>query len=231
MTATIVQSSQPSSAVTVQVDGTPLDGGHDSFHDALFRGAFSPLEDIDDHSRRIVLDPPVRVNYGSHHDLDQRKVNFMHFATIPPPSPPGHDDQHQQGQQERHQLQVRFDLTVQRLFQFQEYPGTLQRHDVRPGNKFRLRISRLDRPVPWWTFGDLQGDLKEKKFVGAWTSPNEDGRYDDFEGVVDDGQKPDRDDLIRHGWVFSEPVEDLRLFTDHQKEDDGDDGVIIEFVE
>lgn len=93
--------------VTLEVSGNPLDGVHDSLHDALFRGAFS-LADTTDKSRRIILSPPVRVNYGSRREQDPRKFGFNHFATIPA-----------RGQGE---LVVRYDLTIERIFFCQDYP-------------------------------------------------------------------------------------------------------------
>jgi len=206
VTARIIESVDSSSPITLQVDGNPLDGGHDSFHDAPFRGALSTLEDITDKSRRIILNPPVRVNYGSNHDKDLRKVTFMHFATIPAKG---------QGV-----LMVKYNLTLERLFKFQDYPGTLKREDVKPGDKFQLRMSNVNM-IGWWAFGDLQGDLKEKKFVGDWETPNADGKFD----TLVEGEKSNVEMMKQDGWVFSEKRQDLNMTTDT------DEGVVIEFVE
>ncbi len=130
----------------------------------------------------------------------------MHFATIPAKG---------QGV-----LMVKYNLTLERLFKFQDYPGTLKREDVKPGDKFQLRMSNVNM-IGWWAFGDLQGDLKEKKFVGDWETPNADGKFD----TLVEGEKSNVEMMKQDGWVFSEKRQDLNMTTDT------DEGVVIEFVE
>lgn len=165
------------------------------------------LSDVTDESRRIMLSAPVRVNYGSTRDNDLRKISFMHFSTIPA-----------EGQGE---LTVKYDLTPERLFQYEQYPSAVEREHVKPGQKFRLRMWNLNK-VAWCTFGDLDGDLRDKKFVWNWEPPNTEDWFDDF---LVDGRKPDVETLNRDGWVFSQAPEDLKVTADT------DEGVVLEFIE
>ena len=206
MTARITDSIDTALPVTLQVDGTPLDGNHGSFHDALFRGALS-LADATDESRRILLSPPVRVNYDNQGSHDLRDALFAHFTTVPA-----------KGCGER---VVRHDLTPERLFYCDRYSIGLKRADVKPGDKFRLRMRKLGR-VRWWTFGDLEASLKESKFVGEWESADAEGQFEGFEA---DGEKLDAETMRRKGWVFSEKSEDLSIGAE------SDEGGVVEFVE
>lgn len=85
----------------------------------------------------------------------------MHFETIPPSgSLP---------------LVIKHDLPLSRIFKNSSGPKTSQ--EVQPGETFRVRMDpkRLFW-TGWWTFGDLEQELKEKKFA-EWERPREDGGY------------------------------------------------------
>lgn len=207
VTARIAESERPHSAITINVDKTPLDGGHNGHHDALFRSAFS-LRDVADESRRIMLSPPVRVNYGSSRDNNIRKIPFMHFHSIPAKG---------QGK-----LTVKHDLTLERLFLYEHYPSAVKREEVKPGDKFRLQMQNPEW-VQWWAFGDLDGDLRDKKFIWNWEPPET--MEDWLRYVLVDGQTPDVEMLKRDGWVFSQPRMDLKFSVE------SDEGVVLEFTE
>lgn len=184
----------------------PLDHGS-GLANAFFRGGFSSLVDVADETRLIKLKPPVRVNYGSTNERDQRKIGFIHFVTVPA----------------SRELVIKHGLTAERLFKAHNDHGssTLGPDDVKPGDRFTIRMQHV--LTRWWHFGSLDGELKDKKFVGSFEEPNEHGKYEYFDDI--DGQKPNRDTLKRHGWVFTEKPENLKMTTK-----DGQDGVVIEFV-
>lgn len=97
----------------------------------------------------------------------------------------------------------------------------MKRADVKAGDRFRLQMHSLDG-VKWWAFGDLEGDLREKKFVHAAEEPDGEGRFENFDV---DGEKPDRKMMEGDGWVFSEESSDLKMSAE------GDGDAIVEFVE
>jgi hypothetical protein len=206
--ARIISSSKPRLGITLQADGTPLDNGS-GLANAYYRGGFSSLVDITNDSRTITLHPPVRVNYGSSDEQDLRKIGRFDFVTIPASE----------------ELIAKHELTAERMFQAHNDHGssTLGPDDVKPGDKFRISLN-IRQGFTWWHFGSLDDDLKDKKFIGLWEEPEEDGRYKDFDDI--DGQKPDAEDLERHGWVFSEKLDDLKMTAE-----DGKESVVIEFVE
>ena len=74
----------------------------------------------------------------------------------------------------------------------------------------------------WWAFGDMNGDLKEKKFT-KWESPDEDG---EISNLMPGEERPDVEQMVKEGWVFSQRFDYLEITQD----DTGDD-IIIEFVE
>lgn len=119
---------------------------------------------------------------------------------------------------------IKQELTAERMFKAHNDHGssTLGPNDVEPGDKFAIQMPNVD--ARWWHFGSLDGELKEKKCVGSFEEPNEDGKYEYFDDI--DGQKPDRHTLERHGWIFTEKPENLRMTTK-----DGEDSVVLEFVE
>lgn len=149
--ARIVSSSKPESAVTLQKDYTPLDHGT-GLANAFYRGGFSRFVNIKDETRSISLRSPVRVNYGSQRQNDLRKIGFMGFATVPAAEG----------------LAVKHRITAEKMWNVNNYYGSysLGRKDIKPGDKFRIRIHH-NRDVRWWHFGSLDGDLKDKKFIGA----------------------------------------------------------------
>lgn len=208
MTARIISLSEPQSAITLQTDGTPLDHGS-GLANAFFRGGFSSLTDINDETCFITLKPPVRVNYGSSRERDERKVGYMHFVTL----------------FASEELVVKHAITAKRMFKaHNEHSSSyLGPDDVKPGDRYKVCLQNLEY-VKWWHFGSLDGELKDKKFIGSFEEPNSEGKYEYFDDI--EGKKPDAEALIEHGWVFSEKLDNLKMTAK-----DGEESVIIEFVE
>lgn len=207
VTARIVSSGIPQSAITLQADRTPLDHGS-GFANALFRGGLNYWVNVTDKSRVISLKPSVRVNYGRSSENDQRKIGFLQFVTVPVSEA----------------FVVSHEITAERMFRAHNHhaSSSLGPKDVKPGDRFRLRMTNLDS-VGWWHPGSLDGELKDKKFVGSFEEPNGDGKYEHFDDI--EGQKPDAETLKRHGWIFSEGLDQLKVTAEEGKE-----SVVIQFV-
>jgi hypothetical protein len=199
--ARIVSSSKPELAVTLQTDYTPLDHGT-GLANAFFRGGFSEFVDITDEIRSISLRKHVRVNYGSPRENDIRKIGFMGFETVP-------------GTEE---LAVKHRITAEKMWDVYNYYGaySLGPKDVKPGDKFRIHIKH-DRDVQWWHFGSLDGDLKDKKFVGSWVELQHVRKYLEHN---------DQEEVDENEWICTEKRENLKMTAE-----EGNDGVVIEFVE
>lgn len=205
-TARIISSTDESSGITLCTDGSPLDNGNHSRHDGLFRGAFLPLESLDTPKRSIRLAFAGSPNYGRGPDnANLRDRATTRFETIPPIG--------------EGVLTLTHPLTLERMFR-QEH--TLKVEDIKPGEKFRARLSpqRLNF-ITWWAFGELEGDLRAKKFA-RWQLPDKDGNLDDlFPGE----EEPDIARMEHEGWVFSQRRENLTVIGKPT------DGTVFEFVE
>lgn len=204
-TARIVSSSEQSFAVTLCTDNSVLDNGQHTRHNGLFKGAFYPLQSLSDAQRKIRLAFAGSPNYGSGpDDPNLRERPWQHFDTIPA-----------QGQGE---LTINDDLALERMF---KHEHKLKPADIKPGEKFRvLMTSRRLNSISWWAFGDLAGDLKDKKF-SRWWLPDENG---EIENLMQGEEYPDTDQMQKDGWVFSERPEGLTVTGNLE------DGAVFEFV-
>ena len=182
-----------------------LNNGQHVRHDGLFKGALRALQSTTDPNRKIMIAFCGYPNYASVPDIPNlRKRPWMRFETVPPA--------------EQGALIIKHDLSLDRIFSFSH---DLKAADVQPGEKFRIYMNpKRAFQSPWWAFGDMDGDLKDKKFA-KWTLPDENGRISNlFPGE----ERPDIMQMEEDGWVFSRN-EDLE-FT----EDDAGHELIIEFV-
>ncbi|KAI4208919.1 MAG: hypothetical protein LQ351_008092 [Letrouitia transgressa] len=205
--ARIISSSNPSSAITLCTDGSVLDNGQHTRHDGLFWGAISPLQSTLDPSRTISLHFFGWPNYGSYDaSPNLRERPWTRFETVPPPG--------------KGELVIKHELSLERIFR---YCHKLKAADVHPGEEFCVRINpkRLNGTGGWWTFGDLSGDLAEKKFA-RWELPNETG---EIGNLMPGEQFPDVGQMGNDGWVLSEMFDSLEI-----TEDLPQDEVTIKFV-
>lgn len=93
-------------------------------------------------------------------------------------------------------LIIKHDISLDRLL---ENPHNLKAADVQPGEKFRLNINPMRGfRSGWWAFGDMDTDLKEKKFA-KWSLPDEDG---DLSSLMPGEERPDIEQMEKDGWLF-----------------------------
>ncbi|KAI3395314.1 hypothetical protein diail_1470 [Diaporthe ilicicola] len=147
--------------------------------DMFARGAFAPLTGIDDpEGRKIHLGGHLRINERMRTDVPDLRERGIQFATIPGDSSEASFTHH---------------LGWDRIFKYADKPGSIHSKDeLVPGDKFRVGVNKKFLKVLWWCFGDLNGDLRDKKFH-PW--------------LLDSCQESDRpsDDFLRDGgWVLGE---------------------------
>lgn len=179
LTVRIAASSQPHRPITICTYGTVLDQRPGSF-DIMALGAFSPLQCTSDPKKAISLGL-WRVNERHKSpSLDLREHDWLQFLTIPAEG----------------SVQITHPLPLSRMFKFEK---TLKPEDLRPGEQYRLRMYNGYVGTMWWCWGDLEGDLKEKKFSEwrhGWDGWNM--------GTV---EKPEPDVVEKEGWVLGgDPV-------------------------
>jgi len=118
-------SSNPSSPVTIYTNRSVLDNGNHTQHDALYRGAFQPLQSVSNPQRQIPLARGASPNYGSSSNSPNlRERSSIRFETVPAIG--------------GGELEIRHDLPVKRVF---EYAGGIKPTDVQLGEKFRVRMN------------------------------------------------------------------------------------------
>lgn len=213
VTARVIDSSVPKSAITLCTDGSVLDNGQHERQDGLFRGAFLALQSITDPQRTISLSFLGTPNYGSQPNAnpDMRKQPWRHFDTVPAA---GEGD-----------LVIKHDVSLERLFQYSRRPKIT---DIQLGEKYRIKLNPKRLFVDgWWTFGALDDDegdigLVRKKFA-RWLLPDADG---DIANMTPGEVRPNVEQMKREGWVFSNQYDDLEV-----TEAGTGEGIVIEFTE
>lgn len=106
---------------------------------------------------------------------------------------------------------VAHDLPLSRIFQFE---SDVKKEDVKPGEEYSIGLNEGYVGTMWWCWGDLEGDLKEKRF-SEWRKG--------WEGYNLGGvEKPGKDE---EGCVVGENPEELWV------ENRTDGRVLIAFVE
>lgn len=162
------------------------------FFDVFARGLFTSFNSVEDpEGRSIWLNPCVRVKEGldtNEPDLRKRGVNFFTIR--------GDSSQ---------EVVVNHHLTWDRLFRHSDRgtPGLdniTQKNQLKLGERFEIGVNERRRvSVLWWCFGDLNTDLKDKRFH-SWIMDN-----------YGDGHPPDEDILRNGNWVLGEDPEKSSL--------------------
>lgn len=180
----IVESTRPGVPITIMLARSIFDvmepgQGFDMFA----RGAFTALKGVDGaEGRIIVLASGFRINERLKTDELYLRESGTQFATIPGDSS---------------EITITHHLTWDRIFKYADRVsgsgGRVRTKDeLVPGEKYRIGAARKRLYVTWWCFGDLNGDLRDKK-VHPW--------------LLNSCQERDRpsDDFLRDGgWVLGE---------------------------
>ncbi|RMZ85290.1 hypothetical protein DV738_g356, partial [Chaetothyriales sp. CBS 135597] len=194
----IVDSKHPQEPITILIYRSVFEVFGDMGMDMFARGAFGYLAALDDKDQptgKIISPGFFRVNEIMNDDSLNLRECGLKFLTIPG---------------DGSEVTVTHKLTWERIFKYEE---ELTKDDLRPGERFRIGVNKRYMGTSWWCLGDLEGNLKDKKFH-PWTT--------DFYG----DQRPD-DDFVREGnWVLGRDPDAL-----HWKIDESERTAIFEIVE
>ncbi|KAI4189809.1 MAG: hypothetical protein LQ346_005057 [Caloplaca aetnensis] len=168
-------SSQPGRPVTICTQGTvfaPADEGGGL--DTLALGTVGPLFSNSDAQKKISLG-----HFKPHHaraerppSADLKERDWLNFLTIPADGV----------------VQVRHDLPLSRMFRYED---SLTKDDLKAGDTYHFGINSGYLGTTWWCWGDLEGDLKDKK-LSAWQ-----------EGInFEKAEKPTPEQIEKEGWVL-----------------------------
>lgn len=178
----IAKSTRPDTPITILVFRNVFEVSDGIGLDMFARGAFTPLKAVDNpEQRKIFLGGHLRVNEGMASDALDLRDRGLTFLTVPADGT----------------VTITHRLDWGRLFKYADRGSVAGREDLRPGEKFRLGLNAKYLTTSWWCFGDLNDDLKAKKFH-AW--------------MIDDGRVETRpsDEFLREGnWVLGEESQEL----------------------
>ena len=171
----IEHSTQPDRAITISTKGTVFEPSNpDAGIDTVALNTFSALTSTSDPNRYIRLGnlKPHYARSSKTESLDLKERKGVRLLTIPANG----------------EVQVRHNMPITRIL---EMDGRWSADDLKPGESFRFCINSDYLGCTWWCWGDLDGDLKDKR-LSAW----KDGL--NFSGA----EKPTRQQVEEEGWVL-----------------------------
>lgn len=204
----IEASAQPSRPITIATSDTVLDPA------TLSQGSMGALQSTSDPSRKISLGnlrPHIR--HPDPPPVDMRQRPWLQFITIPAADADADADP---------VLVISHDLPLSRIFKFE---SDLRKEDIKPGEEYSIGLDPAYVGTMWWCWGDLNGDLKDRKFSEwrkGWEGWN-------FGGGV---EKPEKELVEKEEWVVGEDPE--QLWVEDRTAGAGDDNtgrVVFKFVE
>ncbi|KAL8936590.1 MAG: hypothetical protein Q9216_004851 [Gyalolechia sp. 2 TL-2023] len=175
LTLRIERSTQPDRAITICTHGTVFAESDGQGLDMLAVGTFGPLTSTSDPSKTINLGQwkPHHLQHGREpQSPNLRERDGLEFLTIPANG----------------QVEVRHDMSIDRMF---EHESDRRREDLKPGETYRFRVSSGYLGTKWWCWGDLEGELKDKK-LSAWQEGINFGK----------AEKPSPEQIEEEGWVL-----------------------------
>ena len=149
--------------------------------DTLALGTVGPLISNSDPQKQISLGhfKPHHARAAGPPSANLKERDWLDFLTIPAEGA----------------VQVRHDLPISRMF---EYEDRLTKDDMKVGDTYHFGIHTGYLGTTWWCWGDLDGDLKEKK-LSAWQ-----------EGInFEKAEKPTPEQVEKEGWVLGENPAEL----------------------
>ncbi|KAL9003572.1 MAG: hypothetical protein Q9188_003572 [Gyalolechia gomerana] len=175
LTLCLEHSTQPDQAITVCTRGTAFatsDG--DAGLDTLALGAFSPLTAKSDSQKRIKLGTPEAslCEQGRFEILRSERARLARFSDHP----------------SRREVEVRHVMPMGQMFRYED---RLSREDLKLGETYRFHIYPDYMGTTWWCWGDLEGNLKDKKL-----SARQEGIH--FENA----EKPSPERVEEEGWTL-----------------------------
>ncbi|MCJ1300617.1 hypothetical protein MMC08_003414 [Hypocenomyce scalaris] len=187
LTIRIESSSRPASPLTICTTDSVLDPCKmpENF-DILARGAVSHLQCTTNPDKEISLGL-MRPHWGRREvPGDMRERDWLHWLTVPAEG----------------SAQVRHELPLSRIFQYEK---SLKAEDVRPGEEYRLSLDDGYVGTTWWCWGDMEADLKDRKF-SEWQAGSDAMNFE--------VEKPSDGDIETGGWTLGEDLSTLWIELD-----------------
>lgn len=183
----IVHAKEANTPITFCISRSAFETFGDEGVDMFARGAFGVIRGVDKDNqatdKRIVLGL-FRVNERWPDILDLRERGLK-FLTIPG---------------DGSEVPVTHQLNWERIFRHEE---KLSKDDLKPGERFRIRLNEGYIGTSWWRYGDLESDLKNKRFHPWVTGQFGDERPDDK--FLEEGNwVVGRDPMLLH-WTYYQP--------------------------
>ena len=169
----LASNAQEGRPVTICLDDTCFQqrGPNEGGFNPLSEGAFHRLERADDSTGRPIRLGGFRVNRKWTETSNEMRERKAQLLTIPA---------------DGSSVTVSHALDWPRMFRYAE---RVTKDDLKPGDRLKTKIEERYLRTDWWCWGDLEGDLKDKK-LHYWTP--------DYISEP----KPD-DDFVRDGnWVL-----------------------------
>ncbi|KAL8817039.1 MAG: hypothetical protein Q9223_004051 [Gallowayella weberi] len=142
---------QPDRAITFCTNGTVFaPSTPDAGIDTLGLGTIGPLVSTERPDKRIQLGnfKPHAARTSQPKSDDLKEHEHLHLLTIPANG----------------EIQIKHNLPVSRML---KYDSHLAKQDLHPGESYRFRLNPDYVGTTWWCWGDLEGDLADKK-LSAW---------------------------------------------------------------
>ncbi|KAL8678716.1 MAG: hypothetical protein Q9186_004950 [Xanthomendoza sp. 1 TL-2023] len=138
-------------AITLCTNGTVFaPSTPDAGIDTLGLGTISPLISTEAPDKTIHLGnfKPHAARTSNQKSPNLKEREHLHLLTIPANG----------------EVQVKHNLPVSRMLKYDNHLG---RKDLYPGESYRFRLNPDYVGTTWWCWGDLEGDLVDKK-LSAW---------------------------------------------------------------
>lgn len=174
----------PARPITIKTSHTIFSPAPDSGLDTLALGTVGGLVSATEPDRKIHLGnfKDHRIPRGEAVAPDLRQRPDEHLLTIPA---------------EGGEVTVRHNLSMERMLKYEE---RLAREDLRPGEKWRIRLADGYVGTTWWCWGGLNEELQGKK-LSAWQPGI------NFERTL----KPSDEIVEQEGWVLGENPAELEF--------------------
>lgn len=183
-------SRQPNRAITIATTGTVLEPSNlpDTI-DIISQGAIGPIRRInpstpgDPSSQTSISLGELRPHVARRNNppQDMRQRDWLHWLTIPADGA----------------VQITHDMPLRRIFQHEH---RLSKDDVVLEEPYRVDLNPGFVGTTWWCWGDLEGDLRDKKF-SQWQKG--------WDGINVGVEKPGEEEEEKEDWVLGEDGTEL----------------------
>ncbi|PYI03191.1 hypothetical protein BO78DRAFT_399961 [Aspergillus sclerotiicarbonarius CBS 121057] len=92
---------------------------------------------------------------------------------------------------------VTYEVSLEKLFEYSD----LRPEDIQSGEEFRFHVNPRQCRVPWWCWGDIEGDLKGKD-LHEWSH---------MEGLADELPPPSQEEIEQGNYITGGDVDKFQV--------------------